>query len=81
MSAASGAPEGLSGGIQPRQDHPAGLFALSLPSLVRRAAWRLYVDTPDDIRLARKILRKKLLELLITLSMVYRRLDQARFQP
>lgn len=35
-----------------------GLFALSLPSVVRRAAWRVYVDTPDDIRLARKILRK-----------------------
>ncbi|MFE5484077.1 uridine kinase [Streptomyces sp. NPDC056527] len=35
-----------------------GLFALSLPSVVRRAAWRVYIDTPDDIRLARKILRK-----------------------
>ncbi|MEV8038956.1 hypothetical protein [Streptomyces sp. NPDC086182] len=35
-----------------------GLFALSLPCVVRRAAWRVYVDTPDDIRLARKILRK-----------------------
>jgi uridine kinase len=35
-----------------------GLFALSLPSVVRRATWRVYVDTPDDIRLARKILRK-----------------------
>lgn len=35
-----------------------GLFALTLPSVVRRAAWRVYVDTPDDIRLARKILRK-----------------------
>ena len=35
-----------------------GLFALTLPSVVSRASWRVYVDTPDDIRLARKILRK-----------------------
>jgi uridine kinase len=35
-----------------------GLFALTLPCVVSRAAWRVYVDTPDDIRLARKILRK-----------------------
>ncbi|WP_225848396.1 uridine kinase [Streptomyces sp. HPF1205] len=35
-----------------------GLFALTLPSVVSRATWRVYVDTPDDIRLARKILRK-----------------------
>lgn len=35
-----------------------GLFALTLPSVVDRATWRVYVDTPDDIRLARKILRK-----------------------
>lgn len=35
-----------------------GLFALTLPSVASRAAWRVYVDTPDDIRLARKILRK-----------------------
>lgn len=35
-----------------------GLFALTLPAVTGRAAWRVYVDTPDDIRLARKILRK-----------------------
>lgn len=35
-----------------------GLFALALPAVTARAAWRVYVDTPDDIRLARKILRK-----------------------
>ncbi|MBD0739959.1 uridine kinase [Streptomyces sp. CBMA29] len=35
-----------------------GLFALTLPAVVTRATWRVYVDTPDDIRLARKILRK-----------------------
>ncbi len=35
-----------------------GLFALTLAAVTDRAAWRVYVDTPDDIRLARKILRK-----------------------
>lgn len=35
-----------------------GLFALTLPAVAARASWRVYVDTPDDIRLARKILRK-----------------------
>ncbi|HEY5836388.1 uridine kinase family protein [Streptomyces sp.] len=35
-----------------------GLFALALPAVTERATWRVYVDTPDDIRLARKILRK-----------------------
>ncbi|MBY8876544.1 uridine kinase family protein [Actinacidiphila acidipaludis] len=35
-----------------------GLFALTLPVVTARATWRVYVDTPDDIRLARKILRK-----------------------
>lgn len=35
-----------------------GLFALALPAVAARADWRVYVDTPDDIRLARKILRK-----------------------
>jgi uridine kinase len=35
-----------------------GLFALTLPSVVARARWRVYVDAPDDVRLARKILRK-----------------------
>ncbi|WNI15153.1 uridine kinase family protein [Actinacidiphila sp. ITFR-21] len=35
-----------------------GLFALTLPAVTDRATWRVYVDTPDDIRLARKILRK-----------------------
>ncbi|WP_405580515.1 uridine kinase [Streptomyces sp. NBC_01190] len=35
-----------------------GLFALTLAPVVARATWRIYVDTPDDIRLARKILRK-----------------------
>jgi uridine kinase len=35
-----------------------GLFALTLPAVADRATWRVYVDAPDDIRLARKILRK-----------------------
>jgi uridine kinase len=35
-----------------------GLFALALAAVAARATWRVYVDTPDDIRLARKILRK-----------------------
>jgi uridine kinase len=35
-----------------------GLFALTLAAVACRATWRVYVDTPDDIRLARKILRK-----------------------
>ncbi len=35
-----------------------GLFALTLAAVTKRATWRVYVDTPDDIRLARKILRK-----------------------
>lgn len=35
-----------------------GLFALTLAVVAARATWRVYVDTPDDIRLARKILRK-----------------------
>lgn len=35
-----------------------GLFALTLGAVTARATWRVYVDTPDDIRLARKILRK-----------------------
>lgn len=35
-----------------------GLFALTLPKIAFRATWRVYVDAPDDIRLARKLLRK-----------------------
>lgn len=35
-----------------------GLFALTIRSVAARATWRVYVDTPDDVRLARKILRK-----------------------
>jgi uridine kinase len=35
-----------------------GLFTLTLPAVAARATWRLYVDAPDDVRLARKILRK-----------------------
>jgi uridine kinase len=35
-----------------------GLFALTLAEVAARSTWRVYVDTPDDIRLARKILRK-----------------------
>jgi uridine kinase len=35
-----------------------GLFALTLRSVAARADWRVYVDAPDDVRLARKILRK-----------------------
>lgn len=35
-----------------------GLFALALAKVAAQAAWRVYVDAPDDIRLARKLLRK-----------------------
>ncbi|MEV8092696.1 uridine kinase family protein [Streptomyces nigra] len=35
-----------------------GLFALSLPKIADHATWRIYVHTPDDIRLARKLMRK-----------------------
>ncbi|WP_331732926.1 hypothetical protein OG613_48920 (plasmid) [Streptomyces sp. NBC_00015] len=35
-----------------------GLFALALPKVAVHATWRVYVDTPDDIRLARKLVRK-----------------------
>jgi uridine kinase len=35
-----------------------GLFALALPAVASRATWRVFVDAPDDVRLARKILRK-----------------------
>ncbi|MFJ9580640.1 uridine kinase [Streptomyces sp. NPDC101191] len=35
-----------------------GLLALTLPKVAARATWRVYVDAPDDIRLARKLLRK-----------------------
>jgi len=35
-----------------------GLFALGLPAVASRSTWRVYVDAPDDVRLARKILRK-----------------------
>ncbi|MFC9956022.1 uridine kinase [Streptomyces nigra] len=34
------------------------LFALSLPKIADHATWRIYVHTPDDIRLARKLMRK-----------------------
>ncbi|MFF2205188.1 uridine kinase [Streptomyces sp. NPDC058145] len=36
-----------------------GLFALTtLPKVVAHATWRIYVHAPDDIRLARKLIRK-----------------------
>ncbi|MCX4681369.1 hypothetical protein OG413_45515 [Streptomyces sp. NBC_01433] len=35
-----------------------GLFALALPKIVSHATWQVYVDAPDDIRLARKLVRK-----------------------
>ncbi|MGV9275662.1 uridine kinase family protein [Streptomyces griseosporeus] len=35
-----------------------GVFALCFPDLRKRAALSVYVDTPDDVRLARKMLRK-----------------------
>jgi uridine kinase len=36
-----------------------GLFALALPKIAVHATWYVYVDTPpDDIRLARKLIRK-----------------------
>ncbi|MEU1465272.1 hypothetical protein ABZ467_32310 [Streptomyces sp. NPDC005727] len=35
-----------------------GLFALTLPKIAAQATWRIYVHAPDDIRLARKLMRK-----------------------
>lgn len=35
-----------------------GLFALVLPKVAIQATWRVYVHTPDDVRPARKLLRK-----------------------
>lgn len=35
-----------------------GLFALALPKIAGQATWGIYVDAPDDVRLARKLLRK-----------------------
>ncbi|MFF8478617.1 uridine kinase [Streptomyces sp. NPDC015414] len=35
-----------------------GLFALALPKIAAHATWRIYVHAPDDIRLARKLMRK-----------------------
>ncbi|MFG2775109.1 hypothetical protein [Streptomyces sp. NPDC048350] len=35
-----------------------GAFALALPELVHQATWTVYIDTPADIRLVRKALRK-----------------------
>ncbi|MGW4178648.1 uridine kinase family protein [Streptomyces rubiginosohelvolus] len=35
-----------------------GLFALTLHKIAAHATWRIYVDAPDDIRLARKLVRK-----------------------
>ncbi|MCX5078651.1 zeta toxin family protein [Streptomyces sp. NBC_00513] len=35
-----------------------GIFALTLPELTPPATWTVYVDTPADIRIVRKTLRK-----------------------
>jgi uridine kinase len=35
-----------------------GIFALTLACVTDRARWRVYVDVPADLRLARKALRK-----------------------
>ncbi|MGW2445799.1 uridine kinase family protein [Streptomyces sp. NPDC001675] len=35
-----------------------GLFALTLPKIAVQATWRIYVHAPDDVRLARKLMRK-----------------------
>ncbi|MFE0654012.1 uridine kinase [Streptomyces sp. NPDC059534] len=35
-----------------------GIFAFALPELEHHATWTVYVDTPADIRLTRKLLRK-----------------------
>ncbi|MFF5229887.1 uridine kinase [Dactylosporangium sp. NPDC000521] len=35
-----------------------GIFALTLPPLRAAARWKVYVDTPPDISIARKTLRK-----------------------
>lgn len=56
--AAVAAVDALASGGRHRLIVVEGLFALTLPAVVARATWRVYVDTPDDIRLARKLLRK-----------------------
>ncbi|MFF2197559.1 uridine kinase [Streptomyces sp. NPDC058157] len=35
-----------------------GVFALALPELTARATWTVFVDTPADVRIVRKTLRK-----------------------
>ncbi|MEU6557865.1 hypothetical protein ABZ915_47910 [Streptomyces sp. NPDC046915] len=35
-----------------------GLFALTLPKIAAQTTWQIYVDAPDDVRLARGLLRK-----------------------
>lgn len=57
-TAVSAAVDALAGSGRHRLVVVEGLFALTLPAVAARATWRVYVDTPDDIRLARKILRK-----------------------
>jgi uridine kinase len=57
-TAASSAIDSATGSGRYRLVVVEGLFALTLPAVAARASWRVYVDTPDDIRLARKILRK-----------------------
>ncbi|SDN70551.1 uridine kinase family protein [Actinacidiphila guanduensis] len=57
-AAVADALDAMTGAGQYRLVVVEGLFALTLEAVRLRADWRVYVDTPDDIRLARKILRK-----------------------
>lgn len=57
-TAVAAAVDAMAGGGRHRLVVVEGLFALTLAVVAARATWRVYVDTPDDIRLARKILRK-----------------------
>ncbi|MET7426740.1 hypothetical protein [Dactylosporangium sp. NPDC005555] len=54
-------PDRLRRRLAPHRDAPLvvveGIFALALPSLAT-ARWKVYVDTPPDVAIARKTLRK-----------------------
>ncbi|MEW2260781.1 hypothetical protein [Streptomyces sp. NPDC047869] len=56
--AAAAALEAAASSGQHRMVVVEGLFALTLPKIAAHATWRIYVHTPDDIRLARKLMRK-----------------------
>ncbi|MEU6777159.1 hypothetical protein [Streptomyces sp. NPDC046759] len=56
--AAAAALEAAATGGQHRMVVVEGLFALTLPRVAAHATWRIYVDAPDSVRLARKLLRR-----------------------